>query len=275
MGDGEIRDVAARRMVVRALLVTLVGGAGGYLLGRYGPAAASESGGATAARTAPALPLATALARDLVELHPPESDAAGLTAWLTFETQTGLAFARHGVVLDASGANATSGATTVKMVKAASDHFEQPVELAALLDLWAEVAHHANRRAVRDALTQAARALDPEPQRDAIRAALLANGVSEVRQLAADVSSTPLPARSGALLGLSLWRMGELEDAIEVWRGSVLEAPDDGALHLLLAWRLAALDPPAIDETRRHLEAARALLPESERIREELALLVE
>ena len=84
---------------------------------------------------------------------------------------------------------------------------------------------------------------------------LLANGAAEVRLLEADLGSTPLPAQTGALLGLALWRFGEFEDALDAWESTSVCEPGDLTLHLLLAWRLAALDPPRTVQVRRHLEA--------------------
>ncbi|MSR48059.1 MAG: hypothetical protein EXS13_13545 [Planctomycetes bacterium] len=246
---------AVVRTVVRTLLVALMCAAVGWIVGRRGAPAVDGS------------PRSEPLARDVVaairaecaELVPPRSEADGFTAWVTFEAQLAVAFARRGLAF-AWG----DEAEPERLRRCAG--VAQPTALASLFDLWSEAAHHSDRRGPRDALLRMARALDPEPQRDAIRAALLANGAAEVRMLAADFGAEELPPATGMLLGLALWRCGERIDAIDAWECAAIESPGDPMLHLLLAWRMPALDADHAAAVRRHLAAANALLPASVRL---------
>ncbi|MBM4014887.1 MAG: hypothetical protein FJ293_07975 [Planctomycetes bacterium] len=252
MSERRDAPVTVARFVVSTLVVALGAGVLGFAAGRRGPGAAGPSAGAdataeaTRARTIDAR--LAALRAAVAEWAPPDSEAAELPAWVAFEQQVSLDFHRHGF-------GGSHGAPA------------DPVGLAMLVDLWAETAHRAGRGELRDELLQRARALDPEPQRDAIRAALLASGLAEVRLLAADVSAEALPPPTALLLGLALWRCGETGDALSTWEAAAIAFPADPLLHLLLAWRLPAHDPvgsaPAV---RRHLLIARALVPGSARL---------
>lgn len=253
---GDSRRVV--RFVVTTLLVAFTTGGVGWLVGRRdetprrGPAP----------RSVPFAQRAAALRAECAEWAPPESDAAGLAAWVTHEAQVSLAFHRHGFAFGWESGEAADA----ERLRACAD-VDDAARFAMLLDLWSETAQHADRRATRDALLRLARALDPEPQRDAIRAALLANGVAEVRILAADFGTDPLPAATALLLGLALWRCGEPLDAIDTWESAAVAHPDEPLLHLLLAWRLPALERERADDVRRHLVVAQALLPGSQRLR--------
>ncbi|MBL8841122.1 MAG: hypothetical protein JNL90_06265 [Planctomycetes bacterium] len=248
------------RLVVRTLCFALASGVAGWVLGRHGPAPEPPS-----TRSLPQVAADfAALAGAIVEVAPPDPLHAGLAEWAAFETQLDLAFVRHGLALEVGREEQTV---------AAARRFGRPVEVAALFDLLAEASHRCDHRPRRAAATQVARALDPEPERDALRAALLANGAAEVRLLCADAGPVPSSPRTSALLGMALARIGEPLDVRATWESGALEWPDDTALHLLLAWWLPALDPPQVEAARRHLEAARVRLPESRRIAEALAAL--
>jgi hypothetical protein len=244
------------RTVVIALLCALVGWAAGRRGGR-------EERAAT-----PRLPSVTSdvaeLALALAGLAPPGFEATAAAPWREHEELVEQLFARAGWRFR-WGEEAGEEGDAARL--AACRGVERPLEFAALLDLWSDAAFHANRKLRSDALLRLARALDPEPKRDAIRAALLSGGAAEIRFLSADFGTTALDASTGTLLGLALWRIGERVDALSTWEGASIDHPDDARLHLLLGARLVALDPPRPVAARRHLEAARALLPTVARLR--------
>lgn len=149
-----------------------------------------------------------------------------------------------------------------------------PVEVAAFLDLWSEVAERAGSAVVRDAATRIAARLDGDPVRSRVRAALLARDRGRVLEVVGEVDAADLDAATAALLGAALLRTDADDDALAQWRAGALEHPDDPVLHLLLAWRLedaAVPSPAAAEEARGHVAAAAALLPESEALRQRAA----
>ncbi len=249
------------RLVLHTLAFACGSGVLGWLLGR-GASPRDESPVASdSARRAPDL---AALTLELAEMTVPDPLHAGVAAWAIFESQLDLAFARHGLAVEVGH---EERAASVALA------FGRPAALAGLFDGWAEACHRADHRAQRDARTKVARLLDPDPTRDAIRAALLANGATEIRMLGADAGPVPESPRTSALLGLAMARVGEPIDALSAWESGAIEWPDDAALHLLLGWWLPALDPPQFAVARRHLEAARALLPQCRRVHERLSQL--
>jgi hypothetical protein len=241
----------------------------GYLLGgaeESEPSASSQPGAVPAAQDAkssePRPSLAAQIAADVVELPWPRTEEENLVAWTGLAAEIEKAFARRGLALELADERGS-----LAKLKDAGD----PVDVAALLDLRAAVEHAADHGTARDGCTRLARALDPDPTRDSIRAPLLANDSEAVRLVAADLDAGQLPLRTATLLGLALLRGGDVEDALEAWRSASLQRPDDLALHLLLGWRLLAAEPPEPQEARRHLEAAHALRPASAGIRARLA----
>jgi len=258
------RAVPALALVLAAVAAAA---AGGFWLGRASARSAEPEGttsldpAAGAAR--PSSP-AVEIGRELVEISLPRIETDGLVVWAGVAAAIEQSFARHGLALDLAD---ESGALAL-LKKAGA-----PEEVAALLDARAAVDHAADGRTQRDALTRLARALDPDPTRDSIRAPLLANDADAVRAVAADLDASKLPLRTATLLGAALLRGGDEDDAFDVWRTASIEHPDDPALHVLLGWRLAASDPPRLDEARRHRIAARALLPESPAVKARLEVM--
>jgi hypothetical protein len=149
-----------------------------------------------------------------------------------------------------------------------------PADVAALLDLWSEVAQRADSAIVRDTATRIAARVDADPFRARVRAALLAGDQNLIRDLGVEADSAELDARSAALLGAALLRTGAVDDALNRWREGALEHPDDPVLHLLLGWQLGGegRERGESNESRRHLAAAAALLPDSEALRRRVAV---
>lgn len=240
-------------------LAAAAGGAG-FLAGRARARAAEREGGRSEPAAESARPAAR-IAAELAELPLPRIESELLVEWRGVAVAMARTFERHGLPLDPSDEEAA-----LTLLRRAGD----PEALAALLDARAAVEHAAQHPTARDAFTRLARALDPDPTRDAIRAPLLANDATAVRMIAADLDAARLPLRTATLLGAALLRGGDVEDALEAWRAVSVGHPDDLALRLLLGWRLLATDPPRSAEARRHLEAARALRPGSAAVRARL-----
>ena len=201
------------------------------------------------------------LAAVWLDLTPPPPDAAGALRWQAWASDAELALKKAGLELDAAGE-----AETLARLAAAG---EAP-ELAVALDALAEAHHRADQAERRDFATRLARSLDPEPTRDALRAARLASDNDAIRVLAADLDAQKLPTATVRLLGLALVRCGEIDDALDVWRTASLEAPGDEGVHRLLAWLLLDPDRGDAGEARRHLAVLHALRPESAVLRAEL-----
>ena len=149
-----------------------------------------------------------------------------------------------------------------------------PADVAALLDLWSEVAQRADNAVVRDTATRIAARLDADPFRARVRTALLAGDNEQIHEIGVDAVPAELDARSFALIGAALLRAGDADDAQAQWRLGALWHPEDPVLHLLLAWQLGGAesrDRSDANEARRHLAAASALLPESEVLRHRVA----
>jgi hypothetical protein len=251
--------------VAAAVAIVAAAAAAGFLLGRAsalgqplesGPGAAGREGGA-ARPVAPA----RAIAAELVEVELPRSERDAPVVWRGVAAWLEQAFERHGL-----GFGPEDGAAALAKLRAAG----APEEVAALLDLRAAAEHAAGRREEGGALTRLARELDPDPTRDSIRAPLLSNDGEAVRVVAADLDASKLPLRTATLLGAALLRVGDAQDALDVWRTASVEHPGDLALRLVLGWRLLAAEPPLSAEARRHLEAGRALLPESAAVKARL-----
>jgi len=246
--------------VVRTVVVALSCALVGWILGRSGGAPPRSS----APRPPPVASSVAELAIDLAGLAPPGFEVTAAAPWREHEELVEQRFERAGWRFR-WGEEVGEEGDAARLD--ACHAVDRPLEFAALLDHWSDAAWHANRKLRSDALLRLARALDPEPKRDAIRAALLANGAAEIRLYSADYGTSGLEASTGALLGLALWRFGERIDALSTWEGASIDHPEDARLHLLLGARLVQIDPPRPAASRRHLEAARALLPTVARLR--------
>lgn len=200
----------------------------------------------------------------LAELDAPPSENERSVPWRGLLAELATLSAEHGFPIDL-----TDEPRTLERCVALG----APADVAALLDLWSEVAHRADSAIVRDTATRIAARLDADPFRARVRAALLAGDQDQIRDLGVEVQSSDLDARSSALLGAALLRNGAVDDALNQWRGGALEHPDDPVLHLLLEWQLggAGSERAELNESRRHLAAAAALLPESEALRRRVA----
>ncbi len=184
------------------------------------------------------------------------------------------AFRRAGLDLDA-----TDPAQAGRWLASRS----QPVELIGYLDSWSN-ARIASGRPEADwkRLVAIARAADPDPWRDALRARIAArdpSAAAEFRRLADDVKALDLqPAPSLNLLALLLARNPEdRERAARVLRRAVLRHPGDFVSHFNLSdiygdgFGYVRYAYPKPEEAERHLTVAVALRPESRAARYRLA----
>jgi hypothetical protein len=257
-----MRGAAATRILV-ALAVATAAALGGFAAGRIdvrdraahrsGPSSEDPPVKEPAAPPVPPLPIVRELALELAEAKLPAIDELGSESWLALARRLEQSCERRGL-----------GSDPATWRRAAEPG--EPgtiVELAALADARAWIEHAAGREEESKALIAVARALDPEATRDSLRAPMLASDDAAVRTIAASLDVPRLSLRTATLLGAALLRAGDVDGAIDTWRTASIEHPDDATLHLLLGWRVLGLDPPWIDEARRQLEAARALLPAS------------
>lgn len=219
----------------------------------------------TVALGAPAAPRTPASMRELfaalAEVDAPSPESTRPYSWQGMLSALAQLSLRHGFSTDLADDEGT-----LRRCVAIS----APMEVAAFLDLWSEVAERADKTVVRDTATRLAARLDSDPFRSRVRAALLAGDRGRIRDLGVDTDPADLDAMGSALLGAALMRIGEEDDALDHWRAGALAHPESPVLHLLLAWALSGSSRPR-DESTRHLAAAFALLPESEILRARLA----
>jgi serine/threonine-protein kinase len=139
------------------------------------------------------------------------------------------------------------------------------VAAAAALDDWALVRRedHPKDDRWRRPL-EAARAADPDPFRDRVRAALLepdgAARAVALRKLMADPASATLPPPSAVLLAASL---KDPAAAVALLRDAAGRHPDDAWVNHALATRLGELRPAPREEQVRYYSMARATRPET------------
>jgi eukaryotic-like serine/threonine-protein kinase len=176
------------------------------------------------------------------------------------------AFVKAGLDLDGS-----APAESAKWLASRSD----PMELAGYLDDWAHLRRKDNRaEADWRRLVEAARAADPDPWRDALRARVASNGAAaaaELRRLADDEKALDIqPAPSLILLARQLKDdIGDRERAAGILRRAVFRHPGEFWAQIELS-NVHGLDSgtaqemyPRPEETVRHSTAAVAIRPGS------------
>jgi serine/threonine-protein kinase len=142
------------------------------------------------------------------------------------------------------------------------------IELSAFLDDWSAVRREARRpvSAWRKPL-EAARLADPDPYRDRLREALLAEDrrreAGALKALAAAPEAADQPAPTAVLLGRALADNDQAEAAVALLRPAAVRHPGDVWVNHTLAGALAKLRPPAREEAVRYYTAARVLRPET------------
>jgi tetratricopeptide (TPR) repeat protein/serine/threonine protein kinase len=140
------------------------------------------------------------------------------------------------------------------------------VEVAVALDDWALERRRLKRpEAEWQRLVALARAVDPDPWRDGLRALdylHIGKERDKLLELARTAKVSELPPASVELLGLALRRAGAVELAEDALRQAQRRHPDDVWLNYQLAETLKAKKPTPWDEVVRFYTAARALRPE-------------
>jgi len=142
------------------------------------------------------------------------------------------------------------------------------VAAAAALDDWALVRRQDHQPEARQhPPLHVARAVDPDPFRDQVRASLMDPDVkareAALRTLAADPKAALLPPPSAVLLSAALRDLNAVEPAIALLRAVVGRHPDDIGANYVLADALTTLRPAAREEAVRYYTAARSLRPEA------------
>jgi eukaryotic-like serine/threonine-protein kinase len=143
-------------------------------------------------------------------------------------------------------------------------------ELATAMDVWALRGLEAMRLtpATRSAdrwqrLLAVTPLIDPDPWRNQLRDILRRQDRPGLQQFAADADVERLPARSCEILGDALESWGQREAAARLLRAVQRRFPDDVPINSLLAFVLANMSPPGLDEALRYQTAVLALRPRS------------
>ncbi len=114
---------------------------------------------------------------------------------------------------------------------------------------------------------EVARAADPDPFRDRVRAALLQSDTkaqeTDLVKLAKDPEAPRLPPESALLLATALRDLKTFEPAVELLRAVTGRHPRDVWANYELAAMLQEFQPTAREEAARYYTAARALQPET------------
>jgi eukaryotic-like serine/threonine-protein kinase len=145
----------------------------------------------------------------------------------------------------------------------------EPVRLAmvAALDHWTGVRKARGQGETWRKIVAVARAADPDPDRDALRAALAvedkAKRLEQIRPLAAKADATTWSPASLALLASTLAGAGDMEAAVRVLRRASGVHPTDAWVHHMLGLLLEKSTPPRREEAIQAYAAARALRPET------------
>jgi serine/threonine-protein kinase len=139
------------------------------------------------------------------------------------------------------------------------------VELATALDDWAMLRRTLNRKQDEGwkRLFAVARAADPDPWRDRLRAALAGGDRQALKKLAASADVAALPPVTLVVLANALDRQGEVEAAVALLRQAQRRHPGDFWINRQLGACLSELHPPRWDEAVRYFTAALALRPRS------------
>jgi serine/threonine-protein kinase len=169
------------------------------------------------------------------------------------------AFADAGIDLD-GGDPAEAGAKVARR--------PAPVAAAMVAALDDAAGHNATGARGRGwaRLLAVARAADPDPDRDALRAALLvadrAEGLSRLRPLAGRADAGSWAPASLVLLGDALAGAGDLEAGIAVLRRASWAHPEDARAHFALGVLLRFARPPQPEEAIRAYSLAWGRQPE-------------
>jgi tetratricopeptide (TPR) repeat protein len=139
--------------------------------------------------------------------------------------------------------------------------------LVAALDQWtAQRYRRGDKGSGWTKLVAATRAADPDPDRDALRAALLVQAPSErlgrLRPLAQQAGVASWTPASLVLLGNALAGAGDLAAGVAVLRRAAATHPGDAWVHYDLGRLLEEVWPPQSEEAIRAYTAARAVRPE-------------
>jgi tetratricopeptide (TPR) repeat protein/tRNA A-37 threonylcarbamoyl transferase component Bud32 len=139
-------------------------------------------------------------------------------------------------------------------------------DLAAGLDHWAALLKEPRKKGLktRKDLLAVARAADPDPYRQRVRAAWQSGNTKELLAIAASEDLPDLPAASLVSLASSLESNGAIEAAVAVLRKAQWKHPNNFYVHLTLGDALhLSLKPPKLVEAIGSYSAARALRPQS------------
>jgi serine/threonine-protein kinase len=159
--------------------------------------------------------------------------------------------------------------TTVTLAEAAERIRRRSIrrELARALDFWSSMRRRAGNTTspTWQQLLEVARAADPDPWRDQLRAALQKDDRQALEALAASVDVRELPPETLTLLGRTLAEFLESpEQAVALLRQAQQQHPGDLWINDALGWLyLNFIRPPQYDEAARFYTAALAIRPDT------------
>jgi tetratricopeptide (TPR) repeat protein len=140
------------------------------------------------------------------------------------------------------------------------------VEIASYLDDWALLLREKGDPRTADRITARARALDPDPWRNALRDSMTLRDRTEKRQTLARLAETPgivdQPSPTLTLLASALRGAGDWNAAIALMESARFRNPGDPWVHQELGLARRQARPPRTEDALRAFAAATALRPE-------------
>jgi tetratricopeptide (TPR) repeat protein len=183
-------------------------------------------------------------------LRAPEVEGTGTIDWARVDSEYAAAFAAHGFTVDDRPATDAARAIRDRGIG---------VEIAAGLDEWAVARARSGQAKGADQLVQVAVSADPDETRSRLRLALLRGDAQSLLRCSKGTRLDDLPIATLSLLGSSLEKAGEPDEAIRVLRAAQRLHPDDYVTNMLLARLLWDID---YGEAARYYTAASAARPD-------------
>jgi hypothetical protein len=139
------------------------------------------------------------------------------------------------------------------------------VELAVALQDWARICRYSRLKedTTGKALLAIARTADPDEWRNQVRDALERMDQGALAELARSDQTTKLSPASVISLVAALWETGASKEAVGLLRKTHQKYPGDFWINFELAFTLARMQPPHLEESLRFYTGAIALRPNS------------
>ncbi|MFN0207659.1 MAG: protein kinase domain-containing protein [Planctomycetota bacterium] len=137
------------------------------------------------------------------------------------------------------------------------------VEIAGVLDEWANYRRLANNPTGTARLVELAERLDPDPVRNEIRDALRDKDITKIGSLETSLDASSLSPLTLRILARALAERGKEEASLQCLRAAQRAYPSDFTTNLALAHSLRNLGKKHSPEAVRYYTSARALRPDS------------